>query len=373
MLSARPKSSGTRFSAFALGGVFCISIWAPLILSTWTVAFRHDALAEGQEVTPPAAPTTFGELLHWPGQFKWYFQNEFGFRRSLIKLHAILKVRGLHTSSNPEVLLGKNDWLFLDSERVLEFHRHTQPFTKDQLSAWIQTLESRQSYLSEKGIAYAFIVTPNKHSIYPEQLPESVAAGSPETRTDQLKNALNARISGIDFIDVRSALRQKSANPPLFYRSDTHWNAAGAWFASVAVADQLGRLLAPLDTPFTYNKIGGGDLARMLGLAASWTDLDPWPEHWTSPLVDELGRALVWKTQDVEGRNRVVAINPKGIGTALVFRDSFGEALIPWISMLFHRTVWLWTYDFDKDAIEKESPEIVLSQLVERKLMTIDP
>ena len=90
-------------------------------------------------------------------------------------------------------------------------------------------------------------------------------------------------------------------------------------------------------------------------------------------LLDESGAPLTWKTLDVVMREKVTAVRPGGGATAVVFRDSFGEALLPWLSQAFGRTVWYWSYGFDKALIEREQPAVVIQQLVERKLATIGP
>src|SRR5258708_4980205 len=55
-------------------------------------------------------------LLKFPGDFKYFFSDHFGFRSTLIRWHGLLKVRGLGVTSNPSVVLGKDGWLFLAGE-----------------------------------------------------------------------------------------------------------------------------------------------------------------------------------------------------------------------------------------------------------------
>ena len=55
---------------------------------------------------------------------------------------------------------------------------------------------------------------------------------------------------------------------------------------------------------------------------------------------------------------------------ALVLRDSFGEALIPFLAESFRRTVYVWqdAPTFDRDLVVKERPDVVIQEMVERKL-----
>ena len=58
---------------------------------------------------------------------------------------------------------------------------------------------------------------------------------------------------------------------------------------------------------------------------------------------------------------------------AVVFRDSFCGALIPFLSDHFYRSVYIWHYPLDKALVEAERPDVVILQMVERSLMTVSP
>jgi hypothetical protein len=120
-------------------------------------------------------------------------------------------------------------------------------------------------------------------------------------------------------------------------------------------------------------EVSGGDLSRMLGLQQDFTDVEAWPAARPKPLFYEGGAPFHPQLTNVVVRDRVVLENPSGHGTALVFRDSYGEALMPWISSMFKRTVWVWTYQFSEQAVLKERPDVVIEVLVERVLMSIPP
>ena len=56
-----------------------------------------------------------------------------------------------------------------------------------------------------------------------------------------------------------------------------------------------------------------------------------------------------------------------------MFHDSFATALVPLLAEHFGRTVFLWTYDFDCDAIERERPSVVIQEYAERMLSVMTP
>jgi alginate O-acetyltransferase complex protein AlgJ len=72
--------------------------------------------------------------------------------------------------------------------------------------------------------------------------------------------------------------------------------------------------------------------------------------------------------------DRVVTEHPdKRLPRAVVFRDSFASALIPFLSEHFSRAVYLWQNDFDPDVIEQEHPDVVIQEIVSRHLYVFTP
>ena len=57
----------------------------------------------------------------------------------------------------------------------------------------------------------------------------------------------------------------------------------------------------------------------------------------------------------------------------MVFRDSFGSALIPFLSEHFSRALYLWQYNFDPDVVQAEDPDVVVQEWVGRRLSTMPP
>jgi len=55
----------------------------------------------------------------------------------------------------------------------------------------------------------------------------------------------------------------------------------------------------------------------------------------------------------------------------LVFRDSFASNLIPYLSESFQSSVFIWTHAFLPEIIERERPDIVILECVERYLSAL--
>jgi hypothetical protein len=115
----------------------------------------------------------------------------------------------------------------------------------------------------------------------------------------------------------------------------------------------------------------GWDLARMMGLDDVITEEDlrlvpVTPRR--AKIVDEDRRDENWN----QGRVILERDDP-GLPAAVVFRDSFGSALIPFLAEHFRRSVYLWQYDFDPQWIEKEKPQVVIWLMTSRRLQWYAP
>jgi hypothetical protein len=70
---------------------------------------------------------------------------------------------------------------------------------------------------------------------------------------------------------------------------------------------------------------------------------------------------------------RVVTEGPAGAPRAVVFRDSFGSAMIPFLAEHFSRAVYLWQNNFDPQVVIDERPAVVIQEWVGRHLYTQAP
>lgn len=54
--------------------------------------------------------------------------------------------------------------------------------------------------------------------------------------------------------------------------------------------------------------------------------------------------------------------------TALIFRDSYFTALIPYLSLHFEKVIYIWDHKINMDIVDREKPDVVMSLCVERYL-----
>jgi hypothetical protein len=65
--------------------------------------------------------------------------------------------------------------------------------------------------------------------------------------------------------------------------------------------------------------------------------------------------------------------NPQARGRVIIFQDSFAMSWISFLGYHFNQVTYLWKYSLDPAWIERDKPDIVVSEMVERFFNNEDP
>ncbi len=323
----------------------------------------------------PAAPRDWKTLRAFPAGFARYFEDHFAFRARLVRWQAAFRYDWLGVSPSAAVIKGQEGWLYYADDDALADYVVERPFSPIELEQWRVALEHTRDWLRARGIGYVFVITPDKHAVYPEYFPSTIRRLHGQSRIDQLVNHMAAR-STVQVVDVRPGLLQAKHSERLYQRTDTHWNDRGAFVA-------YEQIIAALQQPFPqlravsrdnldarHVRTRGLDLAGMAGLADVLHEDDL-----TLTLRQRRARIVEPLNPDphgIEGRLVTEIADPR-LPRMLAFRDSFASALIPFLSEHFSRAVYLWQNYIDLDVIEQERPDVVVQQWVGRRLTTLPP
>ncbi len=380
----------TRFPAKCIHLLACVIFAGLLCLPALDTFFRISPQVNLMETEPAPLPEVSLSKLFKIFNIlqKGYLEKTFGFRKLLVRWENMLDIFGLASSTmyHP-VLVGKDAWLFLSQENgdlnVVDNYRGLSLFTPEQLRAWVDIFTERKNWLSARGIQYLVVIAPNKHTVYSEYLPSQYNRIGGQDRMDQLTGALEK--AGIDVLDLRETMASIKDKALAYYRTDNHWTTYGAFAAYVEIMKRLGKYFPPM-----ANQLKGaydieispglpGGLAYMLALG------DKFPEDKVTFIPKEPRKA---KPVAVDYSNPMYFQPPVVMETgnpdqprAVVFRDSFAHELIPFLSEHFSRVVYLWPYPtalknvrlFDREVIEKEKPQLVIDEFVERYFTEFPP
>ncbi|MFX0543027.1 alginate O-acetyltransferase AlgX-related protein [Roseovarius sp. S4756] len=159
------------------------------------------------------------------------------------------------------VEIGREGYLFLgdESNGVMAKTAGTWPVPDGLIEAQASALARLQSRVSDTGAQFTAVIAPNKHSIYPEMLPEGTPP-APHTVTDDLIDAAAAR--NVPILDLRPVLRHAKDRTQAYLKTDTHWTQAGGAAAYDAVMARIGAEVADYDLePVAAS---AGDLTHLL-------------------------------------------------------------------------------------------------------------
>jgi alginate O-acetyltransferase complex protein AlgJ len=319
----------------------------------------------------PARPATWTDARAFPKKFATYYGDHFGLRPSLIRLHALATYRLAGASPTDKVILGKEGWLYYADDYSLEDYRSATPFRPEELERWQTILQERHDWLARRGTKLVTVLACDKYVIYPEYLPDGLRRANQPYRVDVLADYLRQHTQ-LNVVALHDPLIAAKNAARLYHRTDTHWNDRGAYIGYREILQAAG--IEPLPpTAFTPGEATtpGWDLARMMGLddVISEEDcrLDPRTKR-QARIVEQDRPDAQWN----QGRVVLERDDPS-LPTAVIFRDSFGSALVPFLAEHFRRSVFLWQYDLDTEVIEQENPSVVIWLMTSRRLQWYIP
>ncbi len=288
-----------------------------------------------------------------------YVSRNFAFRNKLISADTFLKENLFHVSANDEVIIGKDGWLFY-SETADDFI-NIPNVSQDGIKNIIHNLEMMDEYVTRNGGKFLVTVAPNKNTIYPEYMPLNYIKSDFENNLDRLSAALDD--SSVGYCDLRSVLRDKKSETDelLYHKKDTHWNNTGALYAADQILGNLGVCYIDYSgTPYITEKTWKGDLDRML-----------WPGY---DLTDYQNNYQTEFTYNYKGRYKssddlvINTENEAGTGSMLMFRDSFGAAIIPFLSQNLSQVTYLRTLPYPLNMTDSGNYDYVVLEIVERNI-----
>jgi hypothetical protein len=387
---ARPHR---RSSSALLVALFVAGMLLPAL--EWK--FHLDAgarLTENRELAPaPTWPRTWDAALQFPRAFDAYWNDAFGFRPRLIRWHAIARYE-LGVSPTPLVIPGKDGWLFYAVDGKTDWFRGVSRLPEARLARWKTHLEARRDWLARRGIRFLYVITPDKETIYPELVPARYARLT-ETAVGQLVDYMRAN-STVEIVDLRPALLAAKPAETLYSRTDTHWNHQGAFAGYAEIMRRLKAWFPDLtprargDFVLRQGPPWSGDLAAMMGLVEFLAE--PRPE--LVPVPPYTSRPSARRGSPPRDTVRYAAMEGPSPARprAVVFHDSFflppeqradpkkplrTDAFMPsdtpfrlvdLFAEQFSRSVFTWQHTFDPQLVEREHPDVVIEEEVERML-----
>lgn len=310
--------------------------------------------------------------LEATSQFDDYYADQFAFRSYLVSAYHQLNQRVLGQSGSSKVISGRSGWLFFQ-ETLADFL--ASPLLSDtEMRRLAVTLSLQKEYLRNKGIDFYFMVAPNKNSVYGEFMPKRLSPVHPDNNLNRWLASPHAQaVSTIDLLTpLKSAAR--TAQTPLYHQTDTHWNNLGARIGF----QNMMRVLSNHQTAFTFDDLESkeavirkdwpGDLAIMLYPSG----VDPENQYYFDLPQNYRTKRPMRSLEDLMIQTNLFSSGVTSYSAAQkkvwMFRDSFANALIPFMANTFGEVTFSREIPYNYSSIDKTTADIVVLQIVERNL-----
>lgn len=287
--------------------------------------------------------------------FDTYFNEHIALRNQMVYADAKIQTSLFQVSNVDSIIDGTDGWLYYSD--TLEDYLGSDVLSERELFNLAHNFSIVEKYLEDRGIDFLLTVPPNKNSLYGENMPYYASYIVDEAHSvEKLKPFLKAQ--DVTYLDLFVLFGKQ--DQVLYLRRDSHWNGKGAYLAYQAIMDSLKRkhtvynLAEPVET-------ARGDLNQMLYSFYGQTEED---------YGFKMAQAYTYQdgTGNVED-GWIVTQNPKGEGTLLMFRDSFANTLIPFLSNAFETAAYAKGFP---NALEKYvqiyNPDCVVIEKVERNI-----
>lgn len=342
--------------------IFFVICLAPLV---GRIAGYVNVDAEKRELAScPSFFTEKGINKDFTDEFDAYFTDNFAFRTDFITAYAKLYDAVFAQSISDQVVIGKEGWLFFTPE--VNDYTNTAVLSDGEVYRICRTLAIMREYAARNGAEFIFTIAPNKSSIYGEYMPDSYIQVGEENSYDVLSAELATR--DFPFVDLRAVLRNGSEEADLYHKKDTHWNNLGALLGYVAILDAVSEAV-PDFTFDTYEEITpvaantwSGDLECMLFPTQVLLDT----QYDLGMQENYRSRRPIKSPEEI----KITTYCDSGEKNAVMYRDSFANALIPMMSNAFSTITYSRAIPYDFSLVTEET-DVVIFEIVERNLRNI--
>lgn len=376
------KKLNNTFQRISIAAFFII-IFTPCI---WMICGQKTVFSYTEKrmlATFPSIPDNAPQIQSFFSDIDEYLNDHFGFREWMVyRYQREVKKRFPDVERITKVMQGLDNWFFFTSNNMLEDFTGKNLRSDRELSEWVETYREKKRWLEKQGIPYLLIVPPNKLAVYGEFTGGPWIGQKGMTRLTQLKSVLQDSDRST-ILDLAPALVGRGADEALFFKSDTHWTPYGAYLGYLPIAEKLETIFpgSHFKTDFSFSEPvtrtcdkkenNCGDLTSML------LDYDSFDESYRE--VEKISPCGNVSPVEIELSNLDYSNEEHSFSTscpqkelrALVFRDSFFSALVPYISANFKEVIYLWK-DYDQQNIEEVlttfKPDIVIEEKAERAL-----
>ena len=306
-------------------------------------------------IPKPQATLPDGSInMHYLENITDYTTDHSAFRAELITLHHKILAVVFGTSGSTDVILGKEGWLFYQDTK--DDYLGQNILSDSEIETIAQNIKMMQNYVEEQGAQFLFFIAPNKNSLYGQYMPE-LEILSEESNAQKLMAAMQKEeINFIDFYDVF-----QKEEEILYHKLDSHWNNKGAALAHDVILQTLEiPAFQWYTSPYHTEKNHKGDLYEMLYPAGKELDNNVIFEKPFQFVADR----EIHAPDDIQ----IDTTNEQKEHSLLMFRDSFGNALYPFLADSFGHSRFSRKMPYPLTMMQEVNAVVLIVEIVERNI-----
>lgn len=283
-----------------------------------------------------------------------YFEDHFAFRLQMLTANAMIWSKGFDTSTTDQVVVGKDDWLYFSG--TMDDYTGRDLLSDRELKAIVHNLSLMDSYVEFCGGRLIVTVAPNKNTLYNSAMPYYYQKGE-TSNLERLVPLLEE--AGIEYVDLTETFQNE--DEVLYFKRDSHWNNKGALLVYNTIMDAMGREHETYaNVPTVTEKDHIGDIDEILyPLAAEPEENIYYSKDWGFDYVNDV-------TDNMD--EWIETVNPDKDGTLLMYRDSFGESILPFFADEYNKAYFSRLVPYNMENLIQYQPDTVIVERVERQI-----
>lgn len=214
--------------------LFLLLIFAPMAAQLLSGGATVSTIERRALASFPAFADAAAAPAQFPGRLSAWMEDHMGLRAPLTRLYTKVTDE-LDLSSSRFAVRGDDGWLFLALDDALASHQGLTPFAPGEAQAFVDGAELMVE--AACGKPFAILIAPDKHTIYGEYLSTYPRRSARPTRLETLAGAAPA--AGLSLAAPVDALLSAKEKAQVYYKTDSHWTARGAYEGYRALMDAL--------------------------------------------------------------------------------------------------------------------------------------
>lgn len=333
-----------------------IILITPAAIMFANVGNSSTSSSENRELAPvPVLMNEEGVNMNFFNECDSYVSDHIGLRSELVAANTAVYTGVFHMSPEDDVIMGNNGWLYYSE--TLDDYYNVPTISDRGINNIAYSMKLLSDNITASGSEFVLCFAPNKNTLYPDNMPSNYIQSANVGNLERVEAAMVNY--GVNYLSLKDLFNSKDE---VYYRAkDSHWNYEGALIAYNAIMDKTTLSHNDYsDLIFAESYEWTGDLSNMLYASGAPLDEQLVP-------MRTFGYQYTSKQKKVEA-NRIDTYNHEGTGTALIYRDSFGNTIIPYFAENFENCYFSKITPYNTADVTTYQPDVTVIELVERNI-----